>query len=99
MSVTHQTGSVLLYLFGMVVHHARRVIDGQTNLILAFTGLGPSKPNLVFPKLTSNVWNDLPHVQPLPSAIVSSMKFTQMGPRLVSNCSSSGNFFKNKIML
>lgn len=82
------------YLFGMVVYHARRVINGQTNLILAFTGLGPPKPNLVFPKLTSNVWNDLPHVQPLPSSVVSSIKFTQMGQRLVNDCSSFNKFFK-----
>lgn len=69
----------LPYLFGVVVDHAGRVINSQTNLIMAFTGLGPSKPNLVFPKLTSNVWDDLSHVQPLSSSIVSSIKFTQMG--------------------
>lgn len=66
----------------MVVYHARRVIDSQTNLILAFTGLGPSEPNLVFSELASNVWDDLPHVQSLPSSIVSSIKFIQMGQRL-----------------
>lgn len=68
----------LSYLFGMVVYHARGVVDSQTDLILAFTGLGPSKPNLVFSKLTSNVWNNLSHVQSLPSSIVSSVKCTQM---------------------
>lgn len=70
------------HLFGMVVYHARGVIDSQANLILPFTGLGPSKPNLVFPKLTGNVWNDLPHVQSLPSSIISSVKFNQTGARL-----------------
>lgn len=70
------------HLLGVVVYHAGRVIDSQTYLILAFTGLGPSKPNLVFPKLTGDVWNDLPHVQSLPSSIVSSMEMSQTGQRL-----------------
>lgn len=70
------------YLLGMVVHHTRRVIDSQTNLILPFTGFGPSKPNLVLPKLTSNVWDDLPHVQPLPSTVVASIGFIQTATRV-----------------
>lgn len=55
----------------MVVYHAGRIINSQTNLILPFAGLGPPKPDPVFPKLTGNVRNDLPHVQPLARAIVS----------------------------
>lgn len=70
------------YLFGVVVHHAGRVIDSQTDLILPFARLGSSKPNLVFPKLAGNVWNDLPHVQSLPSSIVPSIKFNQTEQRL-----------------
>ena len=68
---------LLPHLFGVVVHHARGVIDGQTNLILPFAGLGPTKPNPVFSKLTGNVWDDLPHVQPLPCSIVSSVTGTK----------------------
>lgn len=60
-------------LLGVVVHHAGRVVDRQTDLVLPFTGLGSSKPNLVFAKLAGNVGNDLPHVQSLPSSIVPSV--------------------------
>lgn len=92
--ISHQTATPSLpYLFGVVVYHARRVINSQTNLILAFTGLGPSEPNLIFSKLTRNVRNDLPHVQSLPRSVVSSIKCTQMRQRLV-HCSSLQNFFK-----
>lgn len=61
-------------LFGVVVHHAGGVVHGQTDLVLPLAGLGPPQPDLVFPELTGDVGDHLPHVQTLPCAVITSVE-------------------------
>lgn len=58
----------------MIGHHAGRVIDSQTDLIVSLTGFGPPQPDLIFTELTCNVGDHLSHVQPFPCAVVPSGK-------------------------
>lgn len=58
----------------MIVHHAGRVINSQTDLIVSLTGLGPPQPDLIFTELTGNVGYYLSHVESFPCAIVASVK-------------------------
>lgn len=64
----------LSHLFGVVVHHAGGVIHSQTDLVLPLAGLGPPQPDLVFPELTGDVGDHLPHVETLPCAVVPSVE-------------------------
>ena len=62
--------TMLSHLFGVVVHHAGGVVHGQADLVLPLAGLRPPQPDLVFPELTGDVGDHLPHVQTLPCAVV-----------------------------
>ena len=58
------------YLFGVVVQHAGRVVDGQHDLVLSLAGLGPAQPDLFLAELTGDVGNHFPHVQPFAGPVV-----------------------------
>ena len=64
-------------LFGVVVHHARGVVDGQTYLVLSLAGFGSPQPDLVFAELASDVGDHLPHVETLPRAVVTPVEGTK----------------------
>lgn len=57
----------------MIVHHAGRVIDSQTDLIVPLTGLGPPQPDLILTELTGDVGYHLSHVEPFSCAVVASV--------------------------
>lgn len=59
------------HLFGVVVHHAGRVVHSQADLVLPLAGFGPPQPDLVLAELAGDVRDDLPHVQTLACAVVS----------------------------
>lgn len=63
-----------LYLFGVIVHHAGRVVHGQADVVLSLAGLGPPQPDFVFAKLAGYVRDHLPHVETLPCAVVASVE-------------------------
>ena len=54
----------------LVLIHAGGIIHGQQHLILPLTRLGPPQPDPVILKVAGDVWDDSPHVQPLPTAEV-----------------------------
>jgi len=57
----------------VVVHHAGRVVHSQADLVLPLAGLGPPQPDLVLAELAGDVRDDLPHVQTLPRAVITSV--------------------------
>lgn len=61
------------HLFGVVVHHAGRVVHSQADLVLSLAGLRPPHPDLVLAELTRDVGNDLSHVETLSGAVVPSV--------------------------
>lgn len=60
------------HLFGVIVYHTRGIINSQANLVLSFTRLGSSQPDLIFSELTGNIWDHFAHVQSFPCSVVSS---------------------------
>ena len=74
------------YLFGVVVHHAGEVVDGQADLVLPLAGLGSPEPDLVLAELTGDVRDDLPHVQTLTGPVVPPVERSiRAGHQLVTN--------------
>lgn len=75
-SKTSRSGRIFVplvpHLFGVIVHHAGRVVHSQADLIVSLAGLRPPQPDLVFPELAGDVGDDLAHVQPLSRAVISS---------------------------
>lgn len=61
-------------LFGVVVHHAGRIIHSQADVVLSFAGFGPPQPDLVLAKLTGDVGDHFPHVQAFPCTVIASVK-------------------------